>query len=95
MSEEPTSAFGATPGGGLVLHRLHLSDIGRWLRAGLRDFLAAPAVGLFYGVGFAAMGWALLTVYRNAPIYVLTLAAGFLLMGPFVCIGLYRVSQRL
>jgi uncharacterized membrane protein len=28
-------------------------------------------------------------------VYVLALSAGFLLMGPFMCMGLYRVSQQL
>ena len=41
------------------------------------------------------MGWALLAVFQHAPIYVLALSAGFLLMGPFMCMGLYRVSQQL
>jgi uncharacterized membrane protein len=77
------------------LRQLRLADIVRWLAAGWRDFREAPAVGLFYGTCFVLMGWALLAIYRNAPIYVLTLAAGFLLAGPFVCIGLYRTSQQI
>lgn len=66
-----------------------------WLKLGWRDFLRAPGIGLFYGVCFMVMGWALLKVYENAPAYTLALSAGFLLMGPFLCLGLYRVSQRL
>lgn len=41
------------------------------------------------------MGWALLEVHAQAPAYTMALSAGFLLMGPFLCLGLYRVSQRL
>ncbi len=51
--------------------------------------------GLFYGACFVVMGWLLLKVFESAPAYVLALSAGFLLMGPFMCMGLYRVSQRL
>jgi uncharacterized membrane protein len=66
-----------------------------WLKLGWRDFVRAPVIGLFYGACFMVMGWALLKVYENAPAYTLALSAGFLLMGPFLCLGLYRVSQRL
>ena len=66
-----------------------------WLKLGWRDFVRAPVIGLFYGACFMLMGWALLKVYENAPAYTLALSAGFLLMGPFLCLGLYRVSQRL
>ena len=77
------------------LRPLRLRDPLRWLLLGLRDFRRAPGIGLFYGGCFIAMGWALLKVYEHAPIYVLALSAGFLLMGPFMCMGLYRVSQQL
>ena len=66
-----------------------------WIAAGWRDFLRAPGIGLFYGLCFMAMGWGLLKVYQNAPAYTLALSAGFLLMGPFMCLGLYQVSMRL
>jgi uncharacterized membrane protein len=67
----------------------------RWLRLGWHDFTCAPAIGLFYGACFMVMGWALLKVYEHAPAYMLALSAGFLLVGPFLCLGLYRTSQRL
>jgi uncharacterized membrane protein len=77
------------------LNQLGLRDPLRWLALGLRDFRRAPVIGLFYGAVFMVMGWALLKVYEHAPAYTLALSAGFLLMGPFLCLGLYRVSQRL
>lgn len=79
----------------IPLRRLGFGDPVQWLRLGWRDFTHAPGVGLFYGACFIAMGWALLTVYEHAPAYVLALSAGFLLLGPFLCMGLYRVSRQL
>jgi len=79
----------------VALRPLRWNDPLRWLALGWSDFRRAPAIGLFYGGCFVLMGWALLYVYRHAPAYVLALAAGFLLAGPFVCMGLYQVSEQL
>ena len=67
----------------------------RWLARGLADFRRHPSIGLFYGLCFFLMGHALLAVFQNAPAYVLALSAGFLLMGPFLCLGLYDASKAL
>lgn len=66
-----------------------------WLRLGWRDFMRASGIGVFYGACFTAMGWLLLLLFRHAPAFTLALSAGFLLMGPFLCLGLYDVSRRL
>jgi len=74
---------------------LRWADPGRWLRAGWADFARSPVIGLFYGACFMAMGQALLGVFRAAPAYVLALSAGFLLVGPLLCLGLYHASRAL
>jgi uncharacterized membrane protein len=79
----------------IPLARLGWRDPWRWLAHGWRDFLRCPAIGLFYGAVFVAMGWALLEAFAQAPAWVLALSAGFLLMGPFLCLGLYDASRRL
>lgn len=66
-----------------------------WLRKGWQDFLQQPLIGLFYGLCFFLMGHALWWVFGEAPAYVMALSAGFLLMGPFLCLGLYHVSREL
>ena len=88
-SAQDTSVFA------IPLNRLGFGDPFRWLAAGWRDFLRCPGIGLFYGGCFAVMGWALIAVYERAPAYVLALSAGFLLVGPFMCLGLYQASRRL
>jgi uncharacterized membrane protein len=79
----------------IVLRPLSWADPFRWLALGWRDFRRSPGIGLFYGGCFMAMGWALLKVFQAAPAYTLAMSAGFLLMGPFLCLGLYHVSQQL
>jgi uncharacterized membrane protein len=79
----------------IVLRRLSFADPLRWVAAGWRDFVRCPGIGLFYGACFMVMGWAILGVFEAAPAYTLALSAGFLLVAPFMCLGLYRASQRL
>jgi uncharacterized membrane protein len=79
----------------ILLRTLGFRDPLRWLALGWRDFRRAPGIGLFYGAAFTVMGWALSKVYETAPAYVMALAAGFLLMGPVLCLGLYHVSRSL
>lgn len=77
------------------LRKLRMVDPLHWLSSGWRDFRRAPFIGLTFGACFVAMGWAMMSLYEHAPAYVMALSAGFLLMGPFLCLGLYRTSQRL
>ena len=91
------AAATATPASpfSIALTPLGLAAPLRWLAAGWRDFRRAPGIGLFYGTCFAAMGWLLLKAFQSAPAWTLALSAGFLLVGPFMCIGLYDVSRKL
>ncbi len=79
----------------LTLAILTLSAPFDWLRKGWRDFVREPLIGLFYGLCFFLMGHALWWVFGEAPAYVMALSAGFLLMGPFLCLGLYHASREL
>jgi uncharacterized membrane protein len=79
----------------LQLADLKPSDPIQWLKLGWQDFKRCPRIGLFYGLCFFAMGHALLAVFQSAPAYVLGLSAGFLLMGPFLCLGLYDASRAM
>lgn len=79
----------------LQLAELKPADPFHWLQLGWADFKRCPRIGLFYGLCFFAMGHALLAVFQSAPAYVLALSAGFLLMGPFLCLGLYDASKAM
>ena len=79
----------------LPLASLRPSDPLQWLRLGWTDFQRCPRIGLFYGLCFFGMGHALMAVFQKAPEYVLALSAGFLLMGPFLCLGLYDASKAM
>ena len=77
-----------------VMVPLGLRDPLRWLRLGWQDFMAAPGIGIFYGLCFWAMAAVLTLVFRNKPEYVMSIASGCLLIGPFLAMWLYEVSRR-
>ncbi len=67
------------------------------LADGWRDFTRAPLIGLFFGAIYAVGGilmLILLQVYHQ-PWWIIPIAVGFPLIGPFVAVGLYEVSRRL
>jgi uncharacterized membrane protein len=65
----------------------------RWLRKGWADLRTAPGASLFYGAVLAVMGAVLVRMVGQAA-YALALVTGFLLVGPFLAMGLYEVSRR-
>jgi len=67
----------------------------RWLARGWRDLTRQIGIGLFYGLCFWGMALTLWGVFRTRPEYVMSIASGCLLVGPFLAMGLYDVSRRL
>lgn len=65
----------------------------RWLRAGWADLRRAPVPSLFYGAVLAAMGFTLTHAPGSGAI-ALALVTGFLLVGPFLLMGLYDIAKR-
>lgn len=74
---------------------LRWGDPWRWIAAGARDVRRAWGVGLFYGLCFWGMALCLAWVFRASPEYVMSMASGCLLLGPFLAMGLYDTSRRL
>ncbi|ALK10284.1 DUF2189 domain-containing protein [Blastochloris viridis] len=72
------------------------ADIKAAFAAGFADFKAAPQFGLFFGGLYAAAGLVLCwAAFVSGWVFlVFPLAAGFVLVGPFVAVGLYEVSRR-
>jgi uncharacterized membrane protein len=91
-----TSGIGETRDPAL-LRRLPVLEGLRWLAAGWRDVWTAPASSLAYGIGVfvlsVAFVWTLVGFGRD---YILFPAlAGFLIVAPFLAIGLYEKSRAL
>lgn len=73
------------------------NDVTDALRAGLSDFQKAPLLSLAFGAVFTliGLGLTLLLTREGASYWMLPLAAGFPLVGPFAAVGLYEISRRL
>lgn len=67
----------------------------RWLSAGFSDFKVTPINSLLYGFIFAAIGMLILLTSSNYPAFTIAAISGFLLVGPFVAIGLYDISSQI
>lgn len=69
----------------------------RWLAAGWRDFRAAMGVSVAYGLIVVLVGFALSVLLVGAGLLylVLPLIVGFMLVGPALTVGYYRISRDL
>ncbi len=67
-----------------------------WLSGGLHDLRTAPLSSLVYGGGLLLISYAVLWVLHTSQLLYLAFPAisGFLIVGPFLAIGLYEKSRR-
>lgn len=67
-----------------------------WLQAGWSDFRAAPGQSVAYGGFLVVLSYAVLWGLAASGLLYLVLPAisGFLIVGPFLAIGLYALSRR-
>jgi uncharacterized membrane protein len=92
-----TEIAGASQSLDLPVRRAGVEEPWVWLTAGWRDLSSVPVVSLTYGAAFVVVSFLLtLGLWLFGLFYlVLPLAAGFMLVGPVVAVGLYEVSRRL
>ncbi|MRH77325.1 DUF2189 domain-containing protein [Spiribacter sp. C176] len=64
-----------------------------WLKRGAQDFAARPLASLSYGVLLALTGFLIVALAGRYPHLLTASISGFFLAGPFLGIGLYRLSQ--
>lgn len=81
----------------ISIQKISVSDLSASLSEGMSDFRKSTKYGLFFGVVFSILGLIIVyTILKTGSSYwVLPIAAGFPLLGPFLAIGLYEISRRL
>ena len=73
------------------------ADVWQSVSKGWADLKNASVFSLFFGLFYAAAGWALLYMFFNfeISIYAYPVTMGFPLIAPFIAAGLYEISRRL
>jgi len=66
-----------------------------WLLNGVSDLKMAKLPSLVYGFSFAIIGLFLFFIASNNPVWSAALTSAFLLLGPFLAIGLYDLSRQI
>jgi uncharacterized membrane protein len=81
----------------LPVRKVTVDQPWNWLSKGWTDLRRAWPVSLSYGAAFVLVSLVLTYCLWVTDFFylVLPLAAGFMFLGPVVCVGLYDVSQRL
>ncbi|CAA6808863.1 MAG: Unknown protein [uncultured Thiotrichaceae bacterium] len=77
------------------VNSVEVSAIKGWLKAGWEDIKVNPAASLAYGAIFALVGIVLSIISASNPAFFVSTATGFLLVGPFLALGLYELSRRI
>lgn len=66
----------------------------RFLSEGWEEMRQTGFKGVLYGVLFVLMGYAIQFVYQELWQMTMGLTAGFFLLGPFLCCGIYDLSRQ-
>lgn len=81
----------------IEINRVGFSDLRASLRAGWRDFMATPGLGLVFALVYVAGGWLILwaVTAKGQLWWTLPASAGFPILGPFIACGFYEISRRI
>ena len=78
-------------------HILEMSAPLRWIRLGWQDLVQAPKVSLLYGLALTLLSFLISAFswhYGTMALYI-SLASGFIFVGPVLAVGLYSISRQL
>jgi len=91
------NANGMQAGHPVIVRELTLEQPWTWLAEGWRDMWTQPVISLSYGVVVVILSYVLTAClfYLDVLPLLLPLAAGFMLIGPMLAVGLYETSRRL
>ncbi|MBN2865192.1 MAG: DUF2189 domain-containing protein [Thiotrichales bacterium] len=79
----------------IVSRDVTVANIGTWLKKGWMDMAHAPMASLFYGSVMALSVLLVYAAFSNQPVVMFQIATFFVILSPFLAIGLYAISCQL
>ena len=79
---------------GFEVKQVGVGSISQWLKKGWNDLLNNPIPSLIYGIIFAIVGIAMSFIAVKNPVFSVATTTGFLLVSPFLALGLYDLSRQ-
>ncbi len=94
-----TQAINKTDNNQLNTSRVEINKVDtmaplEWLSKGIQDLKTIKLPSIVYGLTFALVGMFLVFMASKTPIWSAAFTTAFLLMGPFLAIGLYDLSRQ-
>jgi len=90
-SREATATVKTPPG----VRKVAITAPFNWVLRGFQDLKQTPIPSLLYGLTFSIIGVLLIVLAAKNPIWAASLTASFLLLGPFIAVGLYDLSRQI
>jgi uncharacterized membrane protein len=79
----------------IVIHQVAPARVWHWLKLGFQDMRKVPGDAVFYGALFVLMGYLLRRYFISDPSLDMTMSTIFLLLGPFLAIGIYDLARQM
>jgi len=79
----------------IVSRDVTVGSIGSWLKKGWMDMAHAPLASFFYGSIMALSVLLVYAAFSNEPVMMFKIATFFVILSPFLAIGLYAISCQL
>ena len=92
---ETVEQTGYTSPSDVKVYRVDSEAPMRWLEKGYADFKNNFKLSIIYGIFIAAIGLILISTMQFSASFVIGAITGFVIVGPFVAIGLYDMSREM
>ena len=79
----------------IISRDVSVAHIGTWLKKGWMDMAHAPLASLFYGAVMALSVLLVYAAFSTQPVMMFKIATFFVILSPFLAIGLYAISCQL